>query len=130
MKKILSVVLLIVMLLGSFSLVSCGNNVAGKYEVAEIFGSGLGDVEDYDFWYVELNKDGTFTMKFKYKSTSSSYEGTYEIDEDGNITVFDANQEETYFVAPTEKIVCKDGELTCSINLVGTETMKIVFKRK
>ena len=89
MKKIVSLALVCIMLLGSvLALSSCGKIVTGKYE-ADITAIGTGVVITYEF--SGLNKV-TVTSKAKVIGFSSEpvvITGTYKIaeDEDGNSTI-------------------------------------------
>lgn len=96
MKKLVSLALVCIMLLGSvFALSSCGKIITGKYE-ADITAIGTGVVVTYEF--SGLNKV-TVTSKAKVLGFSSDavvVTGTYEIgeDEDGDTTItFDYDED-------------------------------------
>lgn len=84
MKKIISLVLVCVLLVGCmFTLASCSTILMGKYEAKGLFGATT----------LEFNLDGTMT----YTKGSISLNGTYEIEKDdsGNYEIeFDFGEED------------------------------------
>ncbi len=129
MRRSLAIVLLAVMLLGVFSFVGCGK-IEGRYELAKIKGIDGVTAKDYDYWFIQLNEDGSYYMEGEYKGYTTKDRGYYYVDDDGNVTVYDEDHDKVYFLASSEEIVCKNGKLTLTVAYSDGGSAVVTFKRK